>query len=127
MPAKFITTLVKASMLIKSQIELLNHNVLIIIGNPIYHILDYSLAGMFWNWLTAIATLVYWWHQSHRGQTISTIYAAKPGNLLECYTGSFTPGLTQAHCFASTLPAYVHTWNMRVSYGTLIQTKALKH
>ena len=60
MPAKFITTLVKASMLIKSQIELLNHNVLIIIGNPIYHVLDYSLAGMFWNWLTAIATLVYW-------------------------------------------------------------------
>ena len=35
--------------------------------------------------------------------------AAKPGNLLECCTGSFTPGLTQAHCFTSTLPAYVNT------------------
>ena len=36
-------------------------------------------------------------------------YVAKLGNLLECYAGSFTPGLTQAHCFASTLLVYVHT------------------
>ena len=79
------------------------------IGKEGHMQVNYSLAGMFWNWLTSTATLVYWWHQSYRGQTISTIYAAKPGNLLECYTGSFTPGLTQAHCFASTLPAYVHT------------------